>query len=146
MEGGSVRERAEDPPKDRRVARRPLVGAGSWWPRALLPLSTPLPHSCGTIRILFHPCQSGWKTLQLGLRSSGGAASRSYREETSESFPAGDPCVQYGHGWVQHGVLLLPKLGHFEVAAGSSEVPACCARRGSFVGPPTWLRFAGVHL
>src|SRR5580693_10223270 len=135
MEGGSVRERAEDPPENRRVARRALVGAGSRWPRALLPLSTALPHSCRTIGILFHPCQSGWKALQLGLRSSGGAASRSYREETSESFPAGVPCVQHGHGGVQHGVLLLPELGHFEVAAGSSEVPACCSGRGSFAGP-----------
>src|SRR6202035_5486365 len=146
MEGGSVRERAEDPPEDRGVARRALVGAGSRRPLALLPLSTPLPHSCGTIRILFHPCQSGWKTLQLGLRSTGGAASRSCREEASESFPAGDTCVQYGHGWVQHGVLLLPELGHFEVAAGSSEVPAYCAGRCSFVGAPTWLRVAGLHL
>src|ERR1700688_128545 len=120
MEGRSVHEPAEDPPEDRRVARRALVGAGNWWPRALLPLSTPLPASFGTIRSLFHPRQSGWKTLQLGLRSSGGAASRSHRKETPKSFPAGDTCVQYGHGWMQHGVLLLPELGHFEVAAGSS--------------------------
>ena len=70
----------------------------------------------GQAGFCFIRVNEGGKLYQPRLRASRRAANRSHRKKAAESFPARHARLFPGHRRLQHGLLLLPELGHLEVA------------------------------
>jgi len=63
----------------------------------------------------------GGKLYSLGYGAPAALQVDPIEKKTAESFSAGHACVQHGNRRLQHGLFLLPELGHFEIEAGSGE-------------------------
>src|SRR5438132_13061303 len=137
--GRRIRGRAEDPPEDGTVARGPLVGARTFGEGALLSLSAALSHRVRPGGLLLYPHQSRRESLEPRLRRTCCFASRSHRKKAVESFFARHTRFQHGDGGLQHGLLLLLKLGHFQITVRSGAFAARSAARRAVAGIEIWV-------
>ena len=108
-----------------------------WWEsdagraRALLSLPAALPHRRRAGGFCFIRVNQGGKLYSLGYGFAGRAANRSHREEAAQSFSSRHARFFPGHGGLQHGLLFLPELGHFEIAIRSGAFDAASRRKRS---------------
>ena len=99
---------------------QPEVHEARWWetdarwPPPLLSLPAPLPHRRRPARLLLHPQERRRTADSTRLRTSRGAGDGSGREEAAEPFLPRHKDSLHGHRRLQHGLLLLPELGHLE--------------------------------
>ena len=88
----------------------------------LLPVSPPLPHRRRVERILLHPQEYRRQALQSRLRAARGPASRPDRKEAPQPLPTGNQDSLARNGGLQHGLLLLPELGHLKIQGGPGQL------------------------
>ena len=104
-----------------RSPRGALVGDDGRRPSPLLSLPAPLPHRRRPARLLLHPQERRRTAGAAWLRTARGARDGSRREEAAEPFLPRNEDPLHGHRRLQHGLLLLPELGHLEGQVRSGQ-------------------------